>query len=67
MIGLSIIVPVYNEYEGLKQTLGEMERLLLGDNVEVIIVNDGSDTKTAANSGISSPRGERCFPLQGKS
>ena len=48
MIGLSIIVPVYNEYEGLKQTLGEMERLLLGDNVEVIIVNDGSDTKTAA-------------------
>ena len=44
--GLSIIVPVYNEYEGLEQTLEEMEKLLGEEGIEIIIVNDGSDERT---------------------
>ena len=46
--GLSIIIPVYNEYEGLQQTIKEMEIVLDGGNIEIIIVNDGSDEKTAS-------------------
>tara|TARA_B100000686_G_scaffold354960_1_gene468518 strand:+ start:5917 stop:6795 length:879 start_codon:yes stop_codon:yes gene_type:complete len=46
--GLSIIVPVYNEYEGLRQTVSEMEIFLDRGNIEIIIVNDGSDEKTTS-------------------
>jgi glycosyltransferase involved in cell wall biosynthesis len=44
--GLSIIVPIYNEEEGLRQTLREMESFLGEGNIEVLLVNDGSDAKT---------------------
>ncbi len=48
-IGLSIIIPVYNEDQGLRQTLRQMDSLLERKNVEVLIVNDGSsDPKTLA-------------------
>ncbi len=41
--GLSIIIPVYNEEEGLHQTLRQMELLLENKkDVEIIIINDGS-------------------------
>ena len=46
--GLSIIVPVYNEYEGLEQTLDEMVKVLDGKSVEIIVVNDGSDERTVS-------------------
>ena len=46
--GLSIIVPVYNEHEGLKQTLREMDFLIKEPHLEVIFVNDGSDSDTVS-------------------
>ena len=44
---LSIIVPIYNEKEGLDETIRELVRLLDADNnFECILVNDGSDDGT---------------------
>lgn len=51
--GLSIIIPVYNEENGLSQTVREIESILDSEafrsyafNVEVIFVNDGSGKAT---------------------
>jgi len=49
--GLSIVIPAYNEENGigpvLKEMQGEIEALNLPIPVEVIIVNDGSKDKTS--------------------
>ena len=48
--GLSDIIPVYNEEEGLRQTLQQIQSLLNSSRkIEIIIIDDGSsDTKTIA-------------------
>ena len=49
--GLSIVIPAYNEENGIAPVLEELEETLesleLGMPVEVIIVNDGSSDKTS--------------------
>ena len=44
--GLSIIVPIYNEEESLEQTVREMSSFLDNGNIELILVNDGSNKNT---------------------
>ncbi len=46
-IGISIIMPVYNEEVGLKKTLNKMKAILNNESYETIIVNDGSSDSTS--------------------
>lgn len=46
--GLSVVIPAYNEGEGLKKTLEAIIDILSGENInyEIIVVNDGSQDST---------------------
>jgi glycosyltransferase involved in cell wall biosynthesis len=48
MVGLSIIIPVYNEEESLPELYGELRKVLsgVGGEYEVIFVDDGSADKS---------------------
>ncbi len=46
---ISIIVPAYNEEEGIEKFINEMKkRVKLNEDYELIIINDGSSDKTPA-------------------
>ncbi|MHB9155572.1 MAG: glycosyltransferase family 2 protein [Endomicrobiales bacterium] len=46
---LSVVVPAYNEEEGIAEVIGDLERVLGGAKVrhEIIVINDGSSDRTA--------------------
>lgn len=44
---ISVIIPVYNEAEGIKSTLDELLMFSFGKNWEIIVVNDGSTDDTS--------------------
>lgn len=48
--GVSVVVPAYNEEHGIGQVLGQLEEVLgaAGHAYEILVVDDGSDDKTAA-------------------
>ena len=50
-IDLSVVVPIYNEEEGILQFADELRRNLdrLNLNYEVLFINDGSSDKTQEN------------------
>lgn len=55
---ISIVIPVYNEQEGLKNTIRQMEELLESTDFDfdIIIVNDGStDGSNKILEGINNP------------
>jgi len=42
---ISIVIPVYKDLQGLKKTIGSIEKQDL-TNVEIIVINDGADPET---------------------
>jgi glycosyltransferase involved in cell wall biosynthesis len=46
-LGITIVVPVYNEEKGVEGVLDRLAKLDLGAPVEILAVNDGSQDKTA--------------------
>ncbi len=44
--GYSIVIPVYNEEDGIIPVLTGVVKAIKGSNVEVVIVDDGSSDKT---------------------
>lgn len=42
----SVIVPIYNEEEGLAECLMELDRQLAGEPCEIVLVNDGSSDRS---------------------
>ena len=46
---ISVVIPIYNEEDGIQSTLDFLIRNLLKNNIcnEIILVNDGSTDKTA--------------------
>ncbi|HTF89444.1 MAG TPA: glycosyltransferase family 2 protein [Planctomycetota bacterium] len=47
-VGITIVVPVFNEEKGVQGVLERLARLDLGAPVEILAVNDGSEDGTAA-------------------
>ena len=47
MPAISVIVPVYNEAESIKDTVSSIKSALRGIKSEIIVVNDGSKDNTA--------------------
>lgn len=47
MMNVSIIIPVYNEQEGIAVVLKELRNLDLGGQFEIIVVDDSSTDRTA--------------------
>jgi len=47
---LSIIVPSYNEEDNIGKTVRDLKELDLDESYEVIVVDDGSDDRTAGNA-----------------
>ncbi|MEO7153686.1 MAG: glycosyltransferase family 2 protein, partial [Planctomycetota bacterium] len=47
-LGITIVVPVFNEEKGVQGVLERLARLDLGAPVEILAVNDGSEDGTAA-------------------
>ena len=47
-LGVTIVVPVYNEEKGVRGVLERLAKLDLGAPVEILAVNDGSKDGTAA-------------------
>ena len=56
---VSIVIPVYNNPQGLARTLASIERLA-DDNFEVIVVDDAS---TLSYDGICDPKNVRLIRL----
>jgi glycosyltransferase involved in cell wall biosynthesis len=49
---VSVVIPAYNEEEGIEKVLTELKSLDLGKNSEIIVVDDGSTDKTFARASI---------------
>ncbi len=47
-LGITVVVPVYNEEKGVEGVLERLARLDLGAPVEILAINDGSQDGTAA-------------------
>ena len=45
--GLSIVIPAYNEQDGIKIVLEQVQEVLAGWEFEVLVVDDGSEDQTA--------------------
>jgi glycosyltransferase involved in cell wall biosynthesis len=47
---ISVVIPVYNEGAAIKESVSELRRVLVKNNIsdyEVVLVNDGSNDSTA--------------------
>ncbi len=49
---VSVVIPAYNEEEGIEKVLTELKSLDLGKNSEIIVVDDGSTDQTFAKASI---------------
>ncbi len=50
MIEISVVIPLYNEYESIRELYAELTSALgkLGKSYEIILINDGSTDQTPA-------------------
>lgn len=53
---LSVVVPAYNESEGIGPTLNELGRALDGLDAEILVVDDGSEDDTAEKARAAGAR-----------
>src|SRR5689334_5715293 len=52
-VNLSVVIPVYNEQEGLPGVLRDLRAVLKKSSYEIIVVDDGSQDDTVKTAGKS--------------